>query len=243
MIRLDRLLVSLSVGSRTEVQRLIRSGKVFADGVCVTDPAAQVAPPVSLAVNGQAIDSRTQRHILLNKPAGILTAARDRKQSTVMDLLPEALATLGCMPVGRLDKDTTGLLFFTTDGELNHRLLSPGRHVDKTYYAEVDGPLGPEAVEAFARGIPLEDFTAAPAELCVLSSGPAASAARVTVREGKFHQVKRMFEAVGLTVTRLHRERFGPLVLPDDLPEGAWRDATEEELTALRRCVRLEGCP
>ena len=243
MIRLDRLLVSLAVGSRTEVQRLIRAGSVMVDGAAVTDPGWQLQLPVSLSVGGRVIDSRTERHILLNKPAGLLTAARDRRQPTVMDLLPPALVTLGCMPVGRLDKDTTGLLLLTTDGELNHRLLSPARHVDKVYVADVDGPLGQREVEAFAAGLDLGDFASAPAELTVLASSPGSARARVTLREGKFHQVKRMFEAVGRTVTRLHRERFGPLTLPEDLPGGAWRDAAPEEVSALRRCVGLEDKP
>ena len=142
MMRLDRWLVTLGTGSRSEVQRLIRRGAVTVDGLSVTDPGFSCDPVRgSLTLNGAPVDGRLIRHVMLHKPAGLLTAARDRKQPTVMDLLPPVYAAIGCMPVGRLDKDTTGLLLLTCDGEMNHRLLSPGRHVDKTYLAEVDGPL------------------------------------------------------------------------------------------------------
>ena len=140
------------------------------------------------------------------------------------------------MPVGRLDKDTTGLLLLTCDGELNHRLLSPGRHVDKRYRALVDGELGEKDAEAFAAGMDLGDFTAQPAKLTIL--GP--SLAEVVIAEGKFHQVKRMFAAVGHEVQQLHRCAFGPLELDPSLPEGSWRELTAEELQALRQAAGME---
>ena len=240
MMRLDRWLVTLGMGSRSEVQRLIRRGAVTVDGLSVTDPGFSCDPVRgSLTLNGAPVDGRLIRHVMLHKPAGLLTAARDRKQPTVMDLLPPVYAAIGCMPVGRLDKDTTGILLLTCDGEMNHRLLAPGRHVDKTYLAEVDGPLTEVEVGAFARGLTLSDFTAAPAQLEILSSGER-SLARVTVHEGKFHQVKRMFSAVGREVTQLHRERFGSLRLDEALAPGAWRELTEEELRALRQDAQME---
>lgn len=240
MMRLDRWLVTLGVGSRSEVQRMIRRGAVTVNGLPVTDPAFSCDPDAcALTLHGVPVDGRLVRHVMLHKPAGMLTAARDRKQPTVMDLLPPVYAAIGCMPVGRLDKDTTGLLLLTCDGEMNHRLLAPGRHVDKTYLAEVDGPLTEVEVGAFARGLTLSDFTAAPAQLEILSSGER-SLARVTVHEGKFHQVKRMFSAVGREVTQLHRERFGSLRLDDALAPGAWRELTEEELRALRQDAQME---
>ena len=240
MMRLDRWLVTLGTGSRSEVQRLIRRGAVTVDGLSVTDPGFSCDPVRgSLTLNGAPVDGRLIRHVMMHKPAGLLTAARDRKQPTVMDLLPPVYAAIGCMPVGRLDKDTTGLLLLTCDGEMNHRLLSPGRHVDKTYLAEVDGPLTEVEVGAFARGLTLSDFTAEPAQLEILSSGER-SLARVTVHEGKFHQVKRMFSAVGREVTQLHRERFGSLRLDEALAPGAWRELTEEELRALRQDAQME---
>ena len=237
MLRLDRWLVTLGVGSRTEIQKLVKKGGVKVNGMPVKDPGMQVdEKSAALTVNGQPVDGRLTRHVMLHKPAGLLTAARDKKQPTVMDLLPEAYASIGCMPVGRLDKDTTGLLFLTTDGELNHRLLSPGRHVDKTYLAEVDGALDERHVAAFAEGLHLSDFDAQPAKLEIL--GP--HVGRVTVHEGKFHQVKRMFSAVGCEVTKLHRETFGSLVLDPSLPEGKWRELTEDELASLYSDAQME---
>ena len=240
MMRLDRWLVTLGVGSRSEVQRMLRRGAVTVNGLPVTDPAFSCDPDAcALTLHGAPVDGRLVRHVMLHKPAGMLTAARDKKQPTVMDLLPPVYAAIGCMPVGRLDKDTTGLLLLTCDGEMNHRLLAPGRHVDKTYLAEVDGPLTEAEVRAFAQGLTLSDFTAAPARLEILSSGES-SLARVTVHEGKFHQVKRMFSAVGREVTQLHRERFGSLRLDEALRPGAWRELTEEELRALRQDAQME---
>ena len=145
------------------------------------------------------------------------------------------------MPVGRLDKDTTGLLFLTTDGELNHRLLSPGRHVDKRYRAIVDGTLDEKDVKAFAAGMDLGDFTAKGAKLEILRAGEETSLAEVTVAEGKFHQVKRMFSAVGHEVLELHRKSFGPLELDGSLREGEWRELAAEELDALRQAAGMEN--
>ncbi|MBR4458837.1 MAG: rRNA pseudouridine synthase [Clostridia bacterium] len=236
-MRLDRMLVTLGAGSRSEVQRLVRSGAVTVEGSPVRDPSAHVEEKAAVTLNGQRLDTRLSRTVMLYKPAGILTAARDPRQPTVMDLLPDAFRALGCMPVGRLDKDTTGLLLLTTDGILAHRLLSPARHVDKRYRAAVDGPLGEAEIGAFAAGLTLSDFTAQPALLTVESSSAEKSVALVTVHEGKFHQVRRMFAAVGREVTELHRERFGPLALDPDLQPGGWRDLTEDELQALRAAV------
>ena len=239
-MRLDRWLVSLGVGSRSQVQKLIRSGAVQVDGQAARDPAQSFTGTEPLALRGEPLDGRLTRHIMLHKPAGLLTAARDPRQPTVMDLLPPACATLGCMPVGRLDKDTTGLLLLTTDGELNHRLLSPGRHVDKTYRAAVDGPLTREHVAAFAAGLRLSDFDAQPATLEILSSAAYESVALVTVHEGKFHQIKRMFEAVGRQVTALHRLTFGSLALDEALASGQWRELTETELAALYQDAQMK---
>ena len=235
-MRLDRWLATLSAGSRSEVRQWIRGGQAAVNGQVISDPARSFETETdTLSLNGKALDGRVVRHVMLYKPAGLLTAARDAKQPTVMDLLPPVYRGIGCMPVGRLDKDTTGLLLLTTDGELNHRLLSPGRHVDKTYRAVVDGELAEKDAEAFAAGMDLGDFTAQPAHLAIL--GP--SLAEVTVSEGKFHQVKRMFSAVGHEVLQLHRRAFGPLELDPALREGQWRELTEEELKALREAAGM----
>ena len=238
-MRLDALLSRLGYGSRSEVQRLIRRGAVAVDGSAARDPSQGVLPGASLSVDGLAVDSRIERTVMLHKPAGVLTAAKDPKAATVMDLLPPVYRSLSCMPVGRLDKDTTGILIFTSDGELNHRLLSPGRHVDKVYRALVQGTPGEEAVAAFAAGMDLGDFTAQGAKLTVLNAGPETSLAEVTVAEGKFHQVKRMFAAAGHEVLELHRRAFGPLELDPELREGEWRELTEAEVTALKKAAGM----
>ena len=239
-MRLDRWLTALGECSRSEGKDLIRRGGAAVDGVIVKDPGAVFETERSaLCVRGREIDGRTVRHVMLHKPAGLLTAARDRKQPTVMDLLPPVYGSIGCMPVGRLDKDTTGLLLLTCDGEMSHRLLAPGRHVDKLYEARVTGRLTDAAVRAFADGVALSDFTAMPARLEILEAGAETSLARVTVGEGKFHQVKRMFSAVGHEVLSLRRLRFGPLALDPDLPEGSWRELRAEELEALRAAAGM----
>ena len=182
-----------------------------------------------ITLDGKQLDTRLTRHLLLNKPAGILTANEDGRQRTVMDLLPDAYRAMGCMPVGRLDKDTTGILLLTTDGDLAHRLISPSRHVDKVYEAQVEGELDAEDIRIFAQGIPLKDFTALPAKLEIVSP----TLGRLTVQEGKYHQVKRMFGARGKPVTKLHRLSFGPIPLDENLAPGEYRELTEEEAAAL----------
>ena len=188
-----------------------------------------------ICMDGVPLDTRTVRHLMLNKPAGVLTATEDGKQATVMELLPALYRACGCMPVGRLDKDTTGLLLLTTDGTLAHRLIAPERHVDKVYEAEVEGALEEADIAAFAQGIPLKDFTALPARLEILGPGRG----RVTVREGKYHQVKRMFGARGKPVLRLHRTAFGPLALDAGLAPGEYRELTEKEIAALYQAAGM----
>ena len=235
-MRLDRWLATLSVGSRSEVKQWIRGGQAAVNGRIILDPALSFETEQDrLTLNGKELDGRVVRHVMLYKPAGILTAARDARQPTVMDLLPPVYRGIGCMPVGRLDKDTTGLLFLTCDGELNHRLLSPARHVEKRYRALVEGELEEKNVEAFAAGMDLGDFTAQPAKLTILRP----SLAEVIIAEGKFHQVKRMFAAVGHEVLELHRCAFGPLELDPALQEGQWRELTAEEEKALREAAGM----
>ena len=241
-MRLDKWLATLGKGSRSEVRQIIRDGQAAVNGQIIRDPAADCDPERdTLSLRGAAEDGRIMRHVMMHKPAGVLTAARDPKQPTVMDLLPEVYRRIGCMPVGRLDKDTTGILIFTCDGEMNHRLLSPGRHVDKVYRALTEGKLGPDAAELFASGMDLGDFTAQPAKLEILRAGEESSLAEVTVAEGKFHQVKRMFSAAGHEVLELHRRVFGPLELDPALREGEWRELTAAELAALRQAAGMNG--
>lgn len=230
-MRLDKYLALQGLGTRSEVRALLRAGRVCVGGQPVRDAGLAVEPvSAEVTLDGELLVHQDAMHIMLNKPAGVITAAEDPRHETVMDLLPKKLAAMGCMPIGRLDRDAEGLLLLTTDGQLAHRLLSPKRHVDKVYYAELDAGLTQEDVIAFAQGLALSDFTAMPADLVILPGG---MAGKVTVREGKFHQVKRMFAARGKTVTRLVRRSFGGVLLDETLAPGAWRELTEAELAQL----------
>lgn len=237
-MRLDKYLSQSGEYSRSEAGKLIRSGAVRVDGVPVRKPDTQIGPDSQVMLGGEIVGDSSLQYYLLHKPAGVLTAARDSRAQTVMDLVPENLRKRKVLPVGRLDKDTTGLLLLTNDGELAHFLLSPNRHVWKQYRATVTGQLTALDAEAFANGLELSDFVAKPAKLTILTSTPEESVALVEVREGKFHQVKRMFAATGHEVTALHRSSFGPLTLPDDLPLGHCRPLTDEEIRALKDCVQ-----
>jgi 16S rRNA pseudouridine516 synthase len=238
--RLDKILSQSGERTRSEAGKLIRAGLVSVDGASVMDPAYKADASIcAVAFRGERISDQPFQYAMLHKPAGVLTAARDPRTPTVMGLLPERMRSRGVMPVGRLDKDTTGLLLLTSDGTLAHRLLSPKNHVWKEYRAAVDGPLAPAHAEAFARGIPLSDFTAKPAELEILNASAEESLAVVRLREGKNHQVKRMFAALGLRVTSLHRQAFGPLRL--DIPPGEYRALSDREIEALYAAVRMDG--
>ena len=238
--RLDRLLSSLGYGSRSQVRSMIQQGLVSVNGCAVRTVDHHVKIGSSVSIGQEQIDARLKRHIMLNKPIGVLTAAVDSKQKTVLDLLPKSFSTCGCMPVGRLDKDTEGLLILTTDGELAHRLLSPKRTVWKCYLAVVDGPLSSEDQEAFESGIPLSDMITLPARLEIIETSPASSSAHVWVHEGKYHQVRRMFSARGRTVTSLKRLSVGPLKLDPDLNPGEFRELTGQELKMLYASTGIE---
>ena len=232
-MRLDKLLSHLNCGSRKEVQALIRAGRVSVDGTVQKDPAFKVDPDRSqTAVDGTVQRYRAQRYYMLNKPMGVITASRDERHDTVLELFPAELRR-GLFAVGRLDKDTEGLLLLTNDGPLAHALLAPGRHVDKVYYVEVDGRLDQQDRRAFQAGVTLADGTVCqPADLTVLDPP---SQGLVTLREGKYHQVKRMLAARGKPVTYLKRLSMGPLTLDPALPAGAWRPLTPEEKASLGR--------
>ena len=228
-MRLDRLLANLSICSRRECARFLNTGRVTVDGVPARKPDMNVDDSSGICIDGKPLDTRTERNLIMNKPAGVITADDDPRCATVMDLLPPVYRTLGCMPVGRLDKDTTGILLFTTDGQLAHRLISPRCAVPKVYLARVEGELNGEDVRAFEEGIRLKDFCCLPARLEIIEN----DLGQVTVFEGKYHQVKRMFQSRGKTVLKLKRVSFGPFALPDDLHEGNMRELTEEETARL----------
>ncbi|MBQ4075768.1 MAG: rRNA pseudouridine synthase [Clostridia bacterium] len=235
-MRLDKLLCNLGVASRSGCRDILKAGRVRVEGAVWKDGSKNVPDGAAVSLDGVPLDTRLSRHLMLNKPAGVLTAAEDHKQKTVMDLLPSCYAAMGCMPVGRLDKDTTGILILTTDGELAHRLIGPKYHVDKVYEAKVEGTLDESDQAAFLAGLPLKDFTALPAKLEIM----APDIGRLTVQEGKYHQVKRMFGARGKPVAALHRLSFGPLQLDDQLAPGDFRELTGEEAAALYQAAGME---
>lgn len=238
-MRLDRLLAQAAGLSRSQAREAIRAGRVLVAGQAVTSLDAQANPGVELLLDGQMLASQTTWHLMLYKPKGLLTAARDARAATVMDLLPESMKKARCMPVGRLDKDTEGLLLFTTDGELAHRLLSPRRQIAKLYQARVEGRLDAADVAAFSQGIVLQDFVALPALLSILEAGDDTSLATAQLTEGKHRQVRRMFGALGHEVLELTRLQFGPLTLDPALAPGEYRELHPHEVQALKESVHL----
>jgi pseudouridylate synthase len=237
MERLDKVLAGTGRWSRREVKLLVRQGLVRLNGAAAGSAEEKCDPETAvITVNGETVVLRRFTYVLLHKPGGVLTATEDRRQETVMELLPQELRRVGLAPVGRLDKDTEGLLLLTNDGELTHRLLSPKYHVDKRYFARVDGHLTAAYAEAFAKGMTLGDgLKCLPARLEILPD----SGCIVTVREGKFHQVKRMLASCGAPVVYLKRLSMGPLVLGDELGRGEHRMLREEEVAALYRTCGL----
>ena len=228
LTRLDKLLADSGVCSRSEAKALIRAGRVTANGAVPRLAEEKYASESAvICVDGEMISCAPQRYLMLYKPAGVLSATEDAKQETVLDLLSPQLRRQELAPVGRLDKDTTGLLLLTNDGDFAHRVISPKKHVQKIYRAAVDAILTQEDVATFERGLVLSDGTQClPAKLELLRP----SVGRVTVYEGKYHQVKRMFAACGKHVTALHREQIGALVLDPVLQPGEYRELTEAEL-------------
>ncbi len=233
-MRLDRFLSNSGIGSRKEVKAIIKDGRVSVDDIIIKDAGYIIDPYASpVLVDGEAIVYQEFYYLMLNKPAGTISATRDGLHETVVDLLPDKYSHLKLFPVGRLDKDTEGLLLLTNDGKLAHNLLSPRKLVPKTYYAVIEGKVTIEDVAIFERGIKLdEDFTTLPAKLSIIESAPR-SEVYVTIYEGKYHQVKRMFEAVGKKVVYLKRIGMGNLILDEKLAPGQVRELSQKELRLL----------
>ena len=233
MERLDKVISATGKKSRREVKELVRQGRILVNGKAASAADMKVDPEqMEILIDGVSIGYEKYTYVMLHKPAGVLSAVEDKRQKTVLDLLPEELRRRGLSPVGRLDKDTEGLLLLTNDGDLTHRLLSPKHHVDKVYYARVEGCLEEEDCRAFAQGMTLGDgLECMPAGLEILSPHEAL----VTLQEGKFHQVKRMLAARGKPVLYLKRLSMGPLGLDETLMAGEFRMLTAEEIESLRR--------
>ena len=240
-MRLDKYLVACTVGSRTEVKNFLKAGRVTVNGKKEKSAKLQINEETDeICFDGQKLDYEEFVYYMMNKPQGVISATEDPKHKTVLDLLDDYARAKEVFPVGRLDIDTHGLLLLTNDGKLAHALLSPKRHVDKTYLAQVDGIMTDEDIETFAKGIPLKDFTCQPARLELVSIDPEKnqSQIRVTIAEGKFHQVKRMVAYCGKEVVNLKRLTMGTLTLDENLKRGEWRRLTKEELEGLLESVR-----
>ena len=235
VLRLDKLLADQGLASRKDLREMIRSGRVTVDGAVCRKPEQKVDPErQTVGVDGRTLVCSRHHYYMMDKPEGVLTAVEDAGQRTVLDLLPAELRRQGISPVGRLDKDTSGLLLLTDDGEFAHRLLSPRYEVEKRYLAHVDGDVDGTDVRAFAAGLVLRDGTRClPAVLEPLGTGTCL----VTVTEGKYHQVKRMLASRGKPVLALRRLSVGPLQLDDSLGPGGWKELDGEDLCKLFRTV------
>ena len=230
MERLDKFLCDSGAGTRSQVKLILKAGRVTVDGKVEKDNSRKIDPAAQvITLDGEVLGGKRRAVVMLNKPAGYVTATEDPVEKTVMELLPETMKHLDLKPVGRLDKATEGLLLFTNDGDLLHRLISPKKEVPKIYYAKHEGTATEEDVQAFAEGLTLRDGT-----LCLSAKleplGPGESL--VTVCEGKYHQVRRMMASRNMTVLYLERRQEGPLTL-GDLPRGQVRELTEEEIGSL----------
>lgn len=240
-MRLDRMLSHIGAATRSEAKALARQGRIHVNGRPVRDTGTKIDPERDeVTVDGMLQAYREHVYLMLNKPPGVISATEDARERTVLDLLDDRMQARRPFPVGRLDKDTEGLLLLTTDGELAHRLLSPRRHVPKVYVARVEGEVTEADAGRFAQGVRLDDgYVTMPAELAIREVASrdegTFSTVELTIREGKFHQVKRMFQAVGKRVVHLKRIRMGPLALDPSLAPGQWRELTADESEALAR--------
>lgn len=232
--RLDKILSNLGYGTRKEIKQIIKKGLVKINGVSERDNSVKVSPQNSvIEVNGETIKYRKYIYLMMNKPDGVVSSTDDPINKTIIDIIDDEYKIFNPFPVGRLDKDTEGLLIISNDGELAHSLLSPKKHVDKKYYVEVDGIVTEEDIKSFKDGVHIEDYKTLPAFLEIEKSDTI-SKVFLTIREGKFHQVKRMFKSVGKKVVYLKRVSMGNLKLDRDLKIGEYRELTENEVEILK---------
>ena len=231
MERIDKIIASQGLYSRSDVKYLVKHKRVAVDGETVTSSSRKADPEASvITIDGKPLIFKKQVYLMLHKPQGYVSATEDKTQPTVLALVPQAYKGRELFPAGRLDKDTTGLMILTDDGVLAHNILSPRKHVQKVYRVELDIPVTKEMQEGFAAGVALNDGVCKAAKLVILGE----KTAEVTLQEGRYHQTKRMFGCFGAKVASLHRLAMGNLYLPVDLPEGACRELTAEELNRLQ---------
>ena len=228
LMRLDKYLADMGIASRKDLKQIIKSGRVSVDGKAVKLPETKIDPEICcVEMDGEKLNYSKYHYYMIDKPCGVVTATEDSKQKTVLDLVSPEMRRMGLFPVGRLDKDTSGLLLLTDDGDFAHRVISPKSCVEKRYYAKVEGEADMEDVKAFEKGIILGDGTQClPAKLELLGAGQC----MVTVMEGKYHQVRRMLASRGKPVLELRRLSIGELVLGDELGSGEYRELTEDDL-------------
>ncbi|NLK44137.1 MAG: rRNA pseudouridine synthase [Tissierellia bacterium] len=233
--RLDKILANMGYGSRKDVKRLIKDGRVKVNDNIVFNSDFKVNPyDDHILLDNDKINYRKYIYLMMNKPKGVVSSTDDPNSNTVIDMLDDKYLVYKPFPVGRLDKDTEGLLLISNDGKLAHELLSPKKRVNKKYYAEVDGYVEEDHIELFKKGITLDDgYKTLPSQLKIISSG-VVSKVYLTIQEGKFHQVKRMFQSIGMKVLYLKRISMGSLVLDNDLALGQVRELTEEEISLLK---------
>lgn len=232
--RIDKLISSQGLMSRSDVKALIKKGEVKVNGLVITDSGTKVSYDDDITVSGEKMFQSEHIYIMLNKPRGVVSASTDKRDKTVVDILPENLKRKNLFPAGRLDKDTTGFCLITDDGEFAHNILSPSRHVTKTYIAEVSNPIDYEKAKlGFSQGVILEDGTVLLSAVLELLEDADKPVFKVIIKEGKYHQIKRMFASFGATVTKLKRIAIGGLPLDSSLAEGSARLLTEEELVSI----------
>ncbi|PKM86381.1 MAG: 16S rRNA pseudouridine(516) synthase [Firmicutes bacterium HGW-Firmicutes-12] len=236
ILRLDKILAHMGYGTRNDVKKMMRKGLVTVDGEVIKDSAVKVDPYEQIIIiSGEQVKYREFVYLMLNKPAGCISATEDEYEETVLELIDDEYRVFSPFPVGRLDKDTEGLLLLTNDGDFAHNLTSPKRKVPKTYYAQVRGQVSEDDCESFKKGVILDDgYLTKPAVLIINNSGPV-SEIELTITEGKFHQVKRMFQAVDKEVIYLKRLSIGNVSLDEDLELGSYRELTEEEIRNIAK--------
>ncbi|OAA93513.1 pseudouridine synthase [Clostridium coskatii] len=237
MDRIDKILANLGFGTRKEIKAVVKNGEVKINGAVIKDSSMKIDPDKStIEVGGNVVEYKKNIYLLMNKPQGVVSATFDNYDETVIDILEPEYQAFKPFPVGRLDKDTEGLLLITNDGELNHRMISPKNHVDKVYYAEIDKYLDERDVNRFKKGIQLKDgYKCLPGKLHIIESDEDGAKVEVTIQEGKFHQVKRMFNALGKNVVYLKRIKFGPIELDKDLNLGQYRELSKNEIESIKR--------
>ena len=234
MDRIDKIIASQGLYSRSDVKYLVKRKRIAIDGVVVTSSSQKADPQKNvITIDGKPLTVKKQIYLMLHKPKGYVSTTEDKEHQTVLALVPAELKGRDLFPAGRLDKDTTGLMIITDDGVLAHNILSPRKHVQKVYRVELDIPVTEEMQKGFAEGVELNDGVCKDAKLVILGE----KTAQVTLKEGRYHQIKRMFGCFGAKVVELHRLAMGDLYLPDDLPEGECRELTEEELKKLQQII------